>query len=100
VALAAAGSFLPLSAEDLVPRAAVEGSQNTTIAPGAHREGEVIVAFRDGVDEAEMDRVLRSGRATGARRSRFGPRVLAQLDPGQNVAEAVDRFGAMPGVAC
>ncbi len=99
VALAAAGSLLPLSAQDLVPRAAGQASQNISIAPGAHREGEVIVAFRDGVDEAEMDRLLRSGRATGARRSRFGARVLAELDPGQSVAEAVDRFAAMPGVA-
>ena len=56
-----------------MPRASGEASQNMTIAPGAHREGEVIVAFRDGVDEVEMERVLRSGRATGARRSRFGP---------------------------
>jgi len=99
VALTAAGSLLPLNAEDLVPRASGETSQNMTIAPGAFREGEVIVAFRDGVDEAEMERVLRSGRASGARRSRFGPRVLAQLEPGVSVAEAVDRFAAMPVVA-
>jgi len=99
VALTAAGSLPPVTAEELVPRASGQASQNMAIAPGAHREGEVIVAFRDAVDEAEMERVLRSGRAAGARRSRFGPRVLAQLEPGVSVAEAVDRFSAMPAVA-
>ena len=99
VALAAAVALPRIVAEDLEPRASGQASPNMAIAPGAHREGELIVAFRDGVDEAEMERVLRSGRATGARRSAFGPRVLAQLEPGVSVAEAVNRFSTMPGVA-
>jgi serine protease len=99
VALASAVALPRVTAEDLVPRASGYASQNTTIASGAHREGEVIVAFRDGVDELEMQRVLRSGKTTGARRSRFGPRVLAQLEPGVSVADAVNHFSAMSGVA-
>jgi serine protease len=97
VALAAVA--LPLVGQDLEPRAAAEANQNLTIAAGAHREGELIVAFRNGVDELEMERVLRSGRVTSARRSRFGPRVLAQLDPAVSVAEAVSSFSAIPAVA-
>lgn len=99
MAVALAAALPSVGADDLVPRASGQASQNMTIAPGAHREGEVIVAFRDGVDEVEMERVLRSGRVAGARRSRFGPRVLAQLEPGASVTEAVERLGAMPGVA-
>ena len=99
VALAAAASLAAVTAEELVPRASGEASHDTAIAPGAHREGELIVVFRDGVGEVEMERALRSGRATSARRSRFGPRVLAQLDAGVSVATAVDSFSAMPGVA-
>jgi serine protease len=99
VALAAAAAALvPASANDDLPRAA-QASQANTFLPGAHREGEVIVVFRESVDESDIERALRSGGATGGRRSRFGPRVLAQLEPGVSVAAAVLRFAGMPAVA-
>src|SRR5512145_3052170 len=99
VALAAVtAALLPVAANAELPHAALT-SQPQRFAAGAHREGELIVAFREGVSEFDMERALRAGGATGARRSRFGPRVLAQLVPGASVAEAVPRFSAIPGVA-
>jgi len=92
---AGAALLLPVRASDDAPYA----GQSRPSPSRAYRAGEVIVAFRDGVDQPDMERVLRSGGATGARRSRFGPRVLAQLEPGLHVAEAVEWFSRMPGVA-
>jgi serine protease len=72
------------------------------VAPaGAHREGEVIVAFRDGVDLRDAERALRAGAAGEVRRSRSrsGLRVLVTLQPGTSVPDAVARFAAMPEVA-
>ncbi len=98
VLLVAATLLRPVRANDDRPVAAHSGS-SIALPAGAHREGEVIVAFREGTGELDMERALRSGGATGARRSRFGPRVLAQLEPGLSVADAVARFSQMPGVA-
>jgi serine protease len=97
-ALAAAALLWPARADDVALEAGSAGTARL-IPRGAHREGEIIVAFRDGVGELEMARVLRSGRIRGARRSRFGSRVLAELEPGASVAEEVERFSAMAGVA-
>ena len=97
-AIAAAATLWPVRADEVALEAGSSGSVRM-FPRGAHRDGEVIVAFRDGVSEPEMERVLRSGRTRGARRSRFGPRVLAELEPGASVADEVERFSAMPGVA-
>jgi serine protease len=64
----------------------------------AHRDGEVIVAFRDSATEREMDRALREGAAGEVRRSRSSRRMLVTLQPGMTVAEAVRRYSAMPEV--
>lgn len=79
---------------------AILGSQrNPAPEAGAYREGEVIVAFREGTGDGEIDRVLRGSGARGARRSRFGPRALVQLEPGESVPSAVARYSTLPGVA-
>jgi len=96
--MAAAATLWPVRADEVALEAGSSGSVRM-FPRGAHREGEVIVAFRDGVSELEMERVLRSGRTRRARRSSFGPRVLAELEPGASVADEVERFSAMPGVA-
>lgn len=97
-ALAAALALFPAHADDAAAVASQPGTP-LRISPGAHREGELIVAFKGGVSDAEMERVLRSGRTRGARRSRYGARVLAELEPGASVAAEAERFSAMPGVA-
>jgi serine protease len=94
----AATALLPAGASDGLPRAE-PARQLLVLPPGAHREGELIVAFREGLDDADLERTLRAGGAWRARRSRFGPRVLLELEPGASVAEAAQRFSAMPGVA-
>jgi serine protease len=66
---------------------------------GAFREGQVIVAFREGTNEREVENALRSGGARDARRARSAARFLVTLDPGQAVAEAVERYTRMPEVA-
>ena len=53
---------------------AMRHAQARVLAPGAHREGELIVAFAPGTSDAEMERSLRAGGAREARRSRYGPR--------------------------
>jgi serine protease len=99
LALAASGVLWPGGApsEDL-PRGA--GAPHALPLPaGSHSPDELIVVFRDGTDERDMERTLRAGGATGGRRSRFGPRVLARLEPGADVPEAASRFAALAGVA-
>jgi serine protease len=78
---------------------AMRHAQARVLAPGAHREGEVIVAFVEGTSDAEMERSLRAGGAREARRSRFGPRTLAKLEPGTDAAQAAARFSGLPSVA-
>jgi serine protease len=97
-ALAVAGT---LSSAHGDPRLVVLARRGAEIAvpAGAYRAGELIVAFKADTSDAAMERALRSGRTTRARRSRFGPRVLAQLEPGASVAEEAVRFAAMPEVA-
>ncbi len=97
-AIAAAAALWPVRADEVGVEAA-SAAQARVFARGAHQEGELIVAFRDDVSDSEMERVLRSGRTIGARRSRFGARVLARLEPGASVADEAERFSAMPGVA-
>lgn len=95
--LAMAALFQASAADEAVPEG--DPGPRRVFPPGAHRDGELIVAFHAGVSDQEMERALRSGNAVSARRSRFGPRVLARLEPGTSVAEAVTSFAALPGVA-
>ena len=99
VALAAGASLAPVPRRG--PRAARlrRGQPERGDRPGRHREGELIVAFRDGVDEVEMERALRPGRARARAARASAPRVLAQLEPGASVAEAVDASPRCPSVA-
>jgi serine protease len=97
-AAAGATSYRPVRADE-EQLAANRHAQARVLAPGAHRDGEVIVAFAQGTSDAEMERSLRAGGAREARRSRFGPRVLAKIEPGADVAQAVARFSRQPGVA-
>ena len=100
LAAVASGAVLrPIAADDGPPMMVAHGQPRPLLATGAHRDGELIVAFVDGTSDAEMERSLRSGGVASARRSRYGPRVLAKLDPGASVEEAVARFQALPGVA-
>jgi serine protease len=64
----------------------------------AYREGEVIVSFRAGAADRDIDRDLRAGAAAEVRRSRASRRVLVTLQPGMSVQEAVARFSEMPDV--
>jgi serine protease len=97
LALAAAALVPALAAE---PGDVLKAVRRTGGAPprDAHREGEVIVAFREAADERDMDRALRAGAAAEVRRSRSSRRVLVTLQPGMTVAEAVERFRQMPEV--
>jgi serine protease len=87
----------PLSAQDRDVVRAVRTARGAAPA-GAFREGQVIVAFREAVDERDVERALRSGGAREARRSRSTARFLVTLEPGQTVAEAVERYSRMPEV--
>jgi serine protease len=63
------------------------------------REGQVIVVFRDGADDRDIERALRDGGAREAHRARAAShRLLVQLDPGLSVRDAVQRFSRMPEV--
>jgi serine protease len=96
--LAAATALLgPVRAGDVIH--AVRETKGAVPPPGAHREGEVIVAFRDDVDAGEIERTLRAGGVREARLSRFGRRALGRLEPGTSVPEAVERLARMPEVA-
>jgi len=97
--LGAAGALLPAGApSDDQPESAAT-THARQLPEGAHAADELIVAFRNGTDEAAMERALRAGGAVGGRRSRFGARVLARLEPGASVSEAASRFAALPDVA-
>lgn len=62
-------------------------------------EDEVVVAFRDGVAPADMERALRVAGGRSSRRALSGARVLLTLDAGFDAAEALARLGVMPEVA-
>jgi serine protease len=62
-------------------------------------EDEVVVAFRDGVAPADMERALRVAGGRTSRRGFSETRVLLKLDAGFDAAEALSRLGAMPEVA-
>jgi len=98
-AAAGATSYRPVRASEEQQLVANRHAQARVLAPGAHRDGEVIVAFVDGTSDADMERSLRAGGAREARRSRFGARVLAKIESGADVANAVARFSTLPGVA-
>jgi serine protease len=80
-----------------VMEAAPRASRSTTTAT-AFRESQVIVALRSAVEDRDVERVLRSGGAHGARRSRSGGRFLVTLEEGLAVPEAVERYARMPEV--
>ena len=94
-ALTAAASFAEVDGD--VVRAVRRSSSAPTTA-SSYRQGEVIVALRDGADEREIDRELRAGGARAVQRSRSQRRVLVRLDPGIGVPEAVAAFSRMPDV--
>jgi serine protease len=58
----------------------------------------VIVSFRAGTPERDIERALREGGVARVRRSRQPMRTLATLEPGITVGDAVRRFAAMPEV--
>jgi serine protease len=64
----------------------------------AFREGQVIVALRGAAEDRDVERILRSGGAREARRSRSGVRFLVTLEPGLAIPEAVERYSRMPEV--
>lgn len=99
VALAAAALLAPGAHSADLPSGTGTGAAHAQALAGAHNPDELIVVFRDGADDLEMERTLRAGGAVGGRRSRFGARVLARLDPGASVSDAAARFAALPGVA-
>jgi serine protease len=99
VAAVATGTVLqPIAADDDAPVVAQHGLPRV-LAPGAHREGELIVGFVQGTSDGDMERMLRGRGVRAALRSRYGPRVLAKLDPGMSVTDAVTAFSRLAGVA-
>jgi serine protease len=73
------------------------GRRTVVTAPAALDE--VVVAFREGVPSADMERALRVAGGRSSRRGFSGGRVLLTLDAGFDAAEALGRLGAMPEVA-
>ncbi len=65
---------------------------------GHWRDGQVIVAFRDGPDAHDMEGALRAGGAREARPARSGRRFLVRLDASASVSDAVRRLSRMPEV--
>jgi serine protease len=65
----------------------------------AYREGEVIVEFRAGTRELDVERAVRAARGVRARSHGGAPRYLVSLEAGAPVAEAVRRLQALPEVA-
>ena len=65
----------------------------------AAREGELIVVFRAGASERDVERALGEGRAAGSRRSQSSAlRHLVRLEPGDAVQDALARFSRLPEV--
>jgi serine protease len=87
----------PVAAGEIATPKAARGARGGAPA-GAFREGQVIVAFRATADERDVERILRSGGAREAHRSRSASRFLVTLDPGLTVPEAVERYSRMPEV--
>ena len=77
---------------------AVRRSAPAGVPAGAFRDGELIVAFREGTAARDMDRDLRAGGARDLRSSRSERRFLVRLDPGASVPDAVLAFGRLPEV--
>jgi serine protease len=95
LAVAAAGSSSSI-ADDEVLKARHRSFMK--VATASWRNGEVIVAFRDGTDERDMEAALREGHARSARPSLSGMRFLVRLDSGVPVKDAVARYAHMPAV--
>jgi serine protease len=91
-ALATGGA--PLGAEVLK----VRQRSPVKVASATWRNGELIVAFRDGTDAHAIEAVLREGHARSARPSLSGKRFLVRLDPGVSVKDAVARYARVPEV--
>ena len=75
-------------------------ANRAAVPAGAYRDSQVIVAFRSGADDSDVERALRAGGALEARRSRSrsAARYLVRLEDGSSVPQAVERFSRMPGV--
>jgi serine protease len=97
LALLGATSALPPAQGQEVVRA-VRAARGAPAAAGAWREGQVIVAFRSAAEPRDVERVLVSMGARGARRSRSASRFLVALEPGTSVPETVAAFARMPEV--
>ena len=89
----AAGQAL---AQNEVMRAVRRAAKPPTSA--SYRDGELIVAFREGTEARDMERTLRDGGARELRRSRSERRVLVRLEPGLGVGEAVRALARQPEV--
>ena len=94
--LAAACVPIAAAGNDVV-RAARRSSRGAAPA-GAYREGELIVAFREGTATHDMERDLRDGGARELHRSRSERRFLVRLDAAVSVKQAVDAFSRLPEV--
>ncbi len=89
---------IPIAADgNDVIRAARRSSRGAAPA-GAYRQGELIVAFREGTATHDMERDLRDGGARELRRSRSERRFLVRLDAGVSVNQAVEAFSRLPEV--
>ena len=96
-ALATAAAPRAAADEDVIR--AVRRRSPPPAAAASYREGEVIVAFRDGADARDMERALRDGGARELQRSRGDQRrVLVRLEPGLAVPDAVAAFSRLPEV--
>jgi serine protease len=89
----------PVPAEDFSVLKAVRSARAAGPAE-SFRDGQVIVAFRTGAADRDVDRSLRAGGALEARRShsRSAARFLVTLEPASSVRQAVERFSGMPEV--
>jgi serine protease len=95
-ALAAGGAFLlhPLQASESI--AALRRPAEPVGV--SYRADEVVVQFRNGVEDRDVSRVTRESGADRVRRGRSGGRYLMHLDAGFTVDEALQRLRARPEV--
>jgi serine protease len=92
---AAFGGLFPLRANDSVR---VTEVSHTGGQGSGYRPGELIVQFREGVDERSMERDIRETRAARVRQSITRQRFLVTLGPGLSVSETVSALRALPEV--
>lgn len=95
LAVGAALALPTLRASEILQVAATRRSDSSAIR---YASDQVIVQFRDGVEERVAPLAIHEAGGGRARRSAFGGRYLVTLDSGFSVDHALARFRSMPEV--